>query len=107
MRMYSRKLVAYGACFIGLLLATVWIAAQAPATQTGGGRGAQAPGGRGGGGRGPGGANLRTQERDLLYVASPGTADSQNGPGVLVFDVRKNFKFVKRIPTFDYPAWQD
>src|SRR5258708_24149387 len=104
MRMYSRKLVAYGACFIGLLLATVWIAAQAPATQTGGGRGAQAPGGRGGGGRGPGGANLRNPERGLLYVASPRPADSQKCPRGPGFDVPKKFKFSHRIPHLYCPA---
>jgi DNA-binding beta-propeller fold protein YncE len=57
--------------------------------------------------RAHGGGNQRPVERRLLYVASPGAAGSENGIGILVFDVNRNFRFVKRIPTFDYPASKD
>jgi DNA-binding beta-propeller fold protein YncE len=48
-------------------------------------------------------------ERDLLYVAVPGRSnDIQNGGiGVLVFDAKKNYRFVKRIATWDYAASQE
>jgi DNA-binding beta-propeller fold protein YncE len=52
-------------------------------------------------------ANQRPAERRLLYVASPGATGSENGIGILVFDVNRNFRFVKRIATFDYPASKD
>jgi DNA-binding beta-propeller fold protein YncE len=42
--------------------------------------------------------------RDLLYVGAPGTDDHLNGTGVLVFDVRNHYRFVKRIPTWDFVA---
>ena len=42
--------------------------------------------------------------RDLLYVGGNGTEDYLNGPGVLVFDVKRNYRFVKRIPTWDFVA---
>jgi DNA-binding beta-propeller fold protein YncE len=49
----------------------------------------------------------RRGPRDLLYVTANGTAyirPHQIGTGVLVFDVRNNFEFVKRIPTWDVAA---
>src|SRR5438552_2409673 len=52
-------------------------------------------------------AGRTVAERRLLYVASPGATGSENGIGILVFDVNRNFRFVKRIPTFDYPAGMD
>ncbi len=50
------------------------------------------------------------RERDLLYVAVPNRAGGTEfmgdygGVGILVFDVRSDYRFVKRIPTWDYPA---
>jgi DNA-binding beta-propeller fold protein YncE len=49
----------------------------------------------------------RPKERNLLYVSAQGTAyvpPHHYGVGVMVFDVANQFKFVKRIPTFDVPA---
>ena len=45
-------------------------------------------------------------QRDLLYVAVPGRVNDigYGGIGILVFEANKNFRFVKRIPTWDYPA---
>jgi DNA-binding beta-propeller fold protein YncE len=39
----------------------------------------------------------------LLYVASPGTRNylEYGGVGILVFDIDNNYKFVRRIPTWD------
>lgn len=47
-------------------------------------------------------------QRDLLYAAVPGRVDDIGfgGIGILVFDAARNFRFVKRIPTWDYPAAQ-
>ena len=53
------------------------------------------------------------RERDLLYVAVPNRAGGTEfmgdygGVGILVFDVRSDYRFVKRIPTWDYPASQE
>jgi DNA-binding beta-propeller fold protein YncE len=46
------------------------------------------------------------QGRDLLYVGVPGSVEPghDSGVGILVFDVRDNFRFVKRITTFHRPA---
>jgi DNA-binding beta-propeller fold protein YncE len=65
-----------------------WASAQAP----------QAEGRRG----------ARANVRDLLYAAVPGRVDDIGfgGIGILVFDAGRNFRFVKRIPTWDYPAAQ-
>jgi WD40 repeat protein len=56
------------------------------------------------GGRGAGG--LR---RDLLYAAVPGRNNDIGfgGVGILAFDAARNFRFVKRIPTWDYTAAQE
>jgi hypothetical protein len=48
----------------------------------------------------------------LLYVATPGTAGGGTtlGHGILVFDARLNYTFIKRIPfpeSWNVPAWQD
>ena len=74
-------------CFIILLVATDWVVAQSQSAARG---------------RPPRG------EKQLLYIPSSGTGGggAANGAGILVFDVRNNFRFVKRIPTWDYPAWQ-
>jgi DNA-binding beta-propeller fold protein YncE len=44
-------------------------------------------------------------EQHLLYVASPGTRNyvQYGGVGILVFDIDKGYKFVRRIPTWDVP----
>jgi DNA-binding beta-propeller fold protein YncE len=44
-------------------------------------------------------------EQHLLYVASPGTRNyvEYGGTGILVFDIDKGYKFVRRIPTWDVP----
>jgi DNA-binding beta-propeller fold protein YncE len=41
----------------------------------------------------------------LLYVASPGIRNytQHGGVGILVFDIKKGYKFVRRIPTWDVP----
>src|ERR1019366_4879448 len=45
------------------------------------------------------------EEQPLLYVASPGTRNyvEYGGVGILVFDIDKGYKFVRRIPTWDVP----
>ena len=47
-------------------------------------------------------------ERRLLYVAVPGIRNyvEYGGIGVLVYDIGNNYRFVKRIPTWDVPAGQ-
>jgi DNA-binding beta-propeller fold protein YncE len=44
-------------------------------------------------------------EQHLLYVASPGTRNyvEYGGVGILVFDIDKGYKFLRRIPTWDVP----
>jgi len=73
----------------GLLCLTQWARPQAPAAE-----------GRGRGGRG------RVVDRDLVYAAVPGRVDDIGfgGVGILVFDAGHDFRFVKRIPTWEYPA---
>ena len=48
-------------------------------------------------------------KRDLVYVGVPGRRNylQYGGVGVLVFDAGRHFQFVKRIPTWDYPASQE
>src|SRR6476660_8072972 len=48
-------------------------------------------------------------ERHLLYVAEPGIRNyvQYGGVGVLVYDISNNYKFVKRIPTWNVPAGQE
>lgn len=57
---------------------------------------------------GRGGRIRGIPQRDLLYAAVPGRVDDIGfgGIGILVFDAGRNFRFVKRIPTWDYPASQ-
>src|SRR6266446_4639705 len=49
------------------------------------------------------------KERHLLYVATPGIRNyvEYGGIGVLVFDMDKGYKFVKRIPTWSTPAGKE
>jgi DNA-binding beta-propeller fold protein YncE len=44
-------------------------------------------------------------EQHLLYVASPGTRNyvEYGGVGILVFDIDKGYRFVRRIPTWNVP----
>src|SRR5881296_3681077 len=70
--------------------AAQWLMAQAPAAQSAA-RAARA-----------------SAARDLLYAAVPGRVDDIGfgGVGLVVFDADRNFRFVKRIPTWDYSAAQ-
>jgi len=78
-------------------VAAVWYWAQGLTVQTT--ASSQAEGGRGRG---------AVVQRDLLYAAVPGRVDDIGfgGIGILVFDATRNFRFVKRIPTWEYPAAQ-
>ena len=52
----------------------------------------------------------RLRDRTLLYVGIPmkkGNTDSRGPAGIYVFDVNDGFAFVKRIPTFTYPTYED
>ena len=88
---------------LALVLCATWLSAQAPA---GGGAGPVRGPGQGSPapteGRGP----RPLPQRDLLYAAVPGRVNDIGfgGVGILVFDTNRNFRFVKRIPTWDYPA---
>src|SRR5947209_14665785 len=43
--------------------------------------------------------------QQMLYVASPGTRNytEYGGVGIIVFDIDNDYKFVRRIPTWDVP----
>src|ERR1035438_1539989 len=46
-------------------------------------------------------------EKELIYVTLPGTLEGSpdsNGSGIVVLDAKNNYNFVKRIPTWFYPA---
>jgi DNA-binding beta-propeller fold protein YncE len=45
------------------------------------------------------------EEKHLLYVASPGIRNyvEYGGVGILVFDIKQGYKWIKRIPTWDVP----
>src|SRR6476646_9262577 len=47
-------------------------------------------------------------ERHYIYAASPGVRNyvEYGGVGIVVFDADHDYKFVKRIPTWDAPAGQ-
>ncbi|MBO0799522.1 MAG: hypothetical protein J2P31_11940, partial [Blastocatellia bacterium] len=49
------------------------------------------------------------EEKQLLYVASPGIRNyvEYGGVGILVFDIKHGFKWVKRIPTWEVPAGKE
>ena len=55
------------------------------------------------------GQRAGAKERHFLYVASPGIRNyvQYGGVGVLVFDADDGYKFVRRIPTWNYPAGKD
>src|SRR3989442_1055122 len=88
---------------LALVLCATWLSAQAPA-----GRGAGPATGQAQGGAAPteGRGPRPLPQRDLLYAAVPGRVNDIGfgGVGILVFDTNRNFRFVKRIPTWDYPA---
>jgi DNA-binding beta-propeller fold protein YncE len=48
-------------------------------------------------------------EQHLLYVANPGTRNyvEYGGVGILVFDIDKGYKFVRRIPTWEVPQGKE
>ena len=93
--MRLRRWTGYAGVLLSVLfLASGWIGAQAPQT-TGAQSYNPAP---------------RLRERTLLYVGVPmkkGNTDARIPAGIYVFDVNDGFAFVKRIPTFEYPAWED
>ena len=93
--MYLRKLAIV--LSLAALCPAQWLMAQ--------GRGAQASAPAAEPARGRRGGNT---QRDLLYAAVPGRIDDIGfgGIGLVVFDAGRNFRFVKRIPTWDYPAAQ-
>jgi DNA-binding beta-propeller fold protein YncE len=91
-------------CVAALLLAGPLLAmAQAPAPA------GDAPGA---GPRGPGagpprapGDNFRPHAKHLIYVTLPGSIERpamQSGVGIVVLDANDNYRFIKRIPTWDY-----
>lgn len=50
-------------------------------------------------------ASPKPSTQHLLYVANPGTRNytEYGGVGILVFDIDNDYKFVRRIPTWDVP----
>ena len=51
--------------------------------------------------------SFRPRARHLLYITEPGSLEKPgwgNGVGIIVLDVNDGFRFVKRIPTWDYAA---
>lgn len=73
-----RKFASLAACVLTLVVTTDWLRAQAPT---------------------PG-----VRQRTLVYAAVPDTDLDQGGAGILVFDRDANWKFMKRIPIWDYRA---
>src|ERR1700751_3423873 len=50
---------------------------------------------------------FRPRGRHLIYVALPGSLEQPgwlNGVGIVVLDANDNYRFVKRIPTWEYAA---
>src|SRR5438093_12366280 len=94
--MYLRKL-AIVVSLAGLCTVAQWLMAQGRSGQTSAPAVEPARGQRGG-----------NTQRDLLYAAVPGRVDDIGfgGIGLVVFDASRNFRFVKRIPTWEYPAAQ-
>jgi DNA-binding beta-propeller fold protein YncE len=50
-----------------------------------------------------------SKENHYLYAASPGIRNyvDYGGIGIVVFDIDNGYKFLKRIPTWDYPAGKE
>jgi DNA-binding beta-propeller fold protein YncE len=101
--MQLRSLIGYAACLTMVVTVAVQIpvSGQTPAS-------APAQGGGRAGGRGGSGEYLRgPAEKELIYVTLPGTLEGSpdsNGSGIVVLDAKNNYNFVKRIPTWFYPA---
>jgi hypothetical protein len=98
--MYLRKIaIVLGISSVLPLTQWVWAQGRGAQEQTGGAI-SEAARGRGRGG---------SAQRDLLYAAVPGRVNDIGfgGIGILVFDVGRNFRFVKRIPTWEYSAAQE
>ena len=93
----SRRKLTLVLCAAAVFPATQWVLAQ--------GRGSEAPPAEG---AAKGAKGRAAAPRDLLYAAVPGRVDDIGfgGIGILVFDAARNFRFVKRIPTWEYPAAQ-
>jgi DNA-binding beta-propeller fold protein YncE len=56
--------------------------------------------------RGPG-DGFRPRARHLIYITEPGSLEQPgwlNGVGIVVLDANDNYRFVKRIPTWEYAA---
>jgi len=99
--MHLRKIaIVLSLCSIFPL--TQWVRAQGRGGQTNAGGAPPEAGAGRGAEKGRGGAGTR----DLLYAAVPGRVNDIGfgGIGILVFDAGRNFRFVKRIPTWDYSA---
>jgi DNA-binding beta-propeller fold protein YncE len=49
------------------------------------------------------------KENHFVYAASPGIRNyvDYGGIGIVVFDIDKGYKFVRRIPTWEYPAGKE
>jgi DNA-binding beta-propeller fold protein YncE len=104
--MNFRRIFVGFLCAASLVSGTAWLSAQG---RGGRGAGAAQPAPQGGApveGRGRGGRGSAIPQRDLLYAAVPGRVNDIGfgGVGILVFDTARGFRFVKRIPTWDYPA---
>src|SRR5947209_12783365 len=101
--MNMRKIAVYALCVLAGTLGAGRITLRA---QTPGAGAAAQPAGRGAG-RG-GNEYLRgPREKELIYVTLPGTLEGSpdaNGSGIVVLDAKNNYNFVKRIPTWFYPA---
>src|SRR5579859_5816877 len=51
--------------------------------------------------------SFRPRGRHLIYVVVPGSLERAgwlNGVGIVVLDANDNYRFVKRIPTWEYAA---
>lgn len=98
--MWMRRIGRLALVLVLMTSVAQWLAAQERA----GGPGAP-PGLVGPGSGRVGGAGVT---RDLLYAVVPGRQNDigYGGVGILVFDAARNFRFVKRIPTWEYTAAQ-
>ena len=99
--MHLRKVaIVVGLCSVFAL--TQWVRAQGRGGQTNAAGAPPETGAGREGGRGRGGPATR----DLLYAAVPGRQNDIGfgGIGILVFDAGRDFRFVKRIPTWEYSA---
>jgi DNA-binding beta-propeller fold protein YncE len=104
--MHRREYIKYWTCLIGIATATTLVVAQGrQGSQTA--VAAQGGGRQGGGREGVGPGNQK--ERQLVYatVPSENTDPGKGGYGAVsavVFDARFNWRFVKRIKLWDFPA---